>query len=76
MIKSVILSTGSEVKPLTGTLIAPSDKKIIFYGDSITEGSLVSVAEKGYAPTLGKYLGIEYGQLGYGGGRWNTVHPS
>ncbi|GHV21689.1 hypothetical protein FACS189428_2510 [Clostridia bacterium] len=76
MIKSVILSTGSEVKPLTGTAIALSDKKVIFYGDSITEGSLVSVAEKGYAPTLGKDLGIEYGQLGYGGGRWNTVHPS
>jgi lysophospholipase L1-like esterase len=76
MIKSIILSTGSEVQSLTGTPIVPSNKKILFYGDSITEGSLVSVAEKGYAPTLAKNLGLEYGQLGYGGGRWNTIHSS
>jgi hypothetical protein len=76
LIKNIRLSESGAILPLSDTPILPSDKKLIFYGDSITEGEQVSVAEKGYAPLLGKKLKMEYGQLGYAGGRWNVAHPA
>lgn len=53
-------------RSLSGTPIAPLSGRLLIYGDSITEGIMVSSAEKSYAAVMAQQLGYEYGQVGYG----------
>ncbi len=65
------IDAGAKMLDLSTVGEAPKSKKILFYGDSITEGvGCWGNYEKGYAPTLGKKLGYEYGQCGNAGIGW------
>jgi lysophospholipase L1-like esterase len=70
VIQGVRLAPGATVAP-TDQLARPvSDKRIMIYGDSITESSHHTGtyhAQESYAGHLGRLLGVEYGQLGYSG---------
>ena len=63
-----------------GTFSAPTQrtKNAIIFGDSITEGqasisSNESSAVHAYSPILATSLGVEYGQVGFGGQGWNRT---
>ena len=62
---------------LAGTPLEKKNKKILIYGDSITEGALdpgaaYAYAEYAYSAVLGKDLGVEYGQVAYSGMGWTV----
>ena len=56
---------------LTSTPLAKKARKIIYFGDSITEGVLVSQDENAHSAIVGQLLGVEYGQVGYGYLGWS-----
>ncbi len=59
-------------RSLSSTPLAQKSKKIVIFGDSITEGVGVDEAENGYAAVLGRTLAMEYGQVGYGAVGWDV----
>ncbi|MBP9711906.1 MAG: peptidoglycan-binding protein [Candidatus Pacebacteria bacterium] len=59
-------------RSLSSTPLAQKSKKIVIFGDSITEGVGVDEAENGYAAVLGRTLEVEYGQVGYGAVGWDV----
>jgi len=63
--KIQLASDGNILSP-TSTPVARKSRKILVYGDSITEGVNVSQAENAYSAIMGRQLGFEYGQVGYG----------
>lgn len=69
-ITDIALANGASVLTLTGTAIQPATKKILMYGDSITEGYMTTKDEVGYAPKMAKAMSVEYGQVGFAGTAW------
>jgi hypothetical protein len=70
-ITGITLSSDGAIQPLIDTPIAPSDKKVIFYGDSITEAHGVNgAAQTSYAERLGRSLHFDYANIGYAGEQW------
>jgi lysophospholipase L1-like esterase len=78
-VESLLVSGGS--LPLVGTPIQTSNKKGLSFGDSITEGigvgsganrssSLDPRSEFAYSAVMNKFIGKEYGQIGYGSQAW------
>lgn len=61
------------VASLSSTPLAEKSRKIIMFGDSITEGDGTSQAENSYAAVIGQNLGVEYGQIGYGAQGWDVA---
>lgn len=76
IVTHVLLAADGLIKPIAGTPIRPEKQRVIFYGDSITEGAGATAAERGFAPLLAQELQLEYGQLGYSGSQWSTEHAS
>ena len=62
---------GRILSPL-GTPVARKPEKVIFFGDSITEGSRDTSDEVAYSADVAKILGnVEYGQIAYAGAGWD-----
>ncbi len=65
------IADGAKLLNLSDVGKAPSAKKVIFHGDSITEGiGTYNYDENGYAPTIARALGLEYGQQGNSSSGW------
>ncbi len=60
------------VASLASTPLAEKSRKIIIFGDSITEGVGTSGAEYAYSAILAETLDVEYGQIGYGAVGWDV----
>lgn len=65
------LAPGAQICSLEGTANQPKAKRVLMYGDSITEGVWIGESEYGYAPVLARKLGVEYSQCGYGWIGWS-----
>ncbi len=65
------IAAGERILNLSDVGRATKSGKLLFFGDSITEGiGTNSNDEKGYAPTIARTLGYEYGQCGNAGIGW------
>ncbi len=72
--KVQLASDGSgEALDLEGTPLERRLRKVMLFGDSITEGSGTGDAAKAYGSIMAQLLDVEYGQLGYAGMFWNAV---
>lgn len=73
-ITAIQLATDGSILPLTGTPLAKKTPKLIFYGDSITEGNNIggTYAELSYAANLGRSLNAEYSERGYASLAWTA----
>jgi lysophospholipase L1-like esterase len=70
VVSGVTLASGGKVLPLDQLARPVSGKRIMIFGDSITESAHYTGtyhAQNSYAGHLGRLLGAEYGQLGYSG---------
>jgi lysophospholipase L1-like esterase len=66
-----------DILPPAGTPIAAQPKKVIFFGDSITEGYHDTADENAYSADVAKVLGnVEYGQIAYSGAGWDISAPN
>lgn len=65
-ITKIQLASNGSVRSLADTALAKKSRKILIYGDSITEGHLVSQDENAYSAIMAQHLGYEYGQVGFG----------
>ena len=65
------------ILPPAGTPVAPKSDKVIFFGDSITEGYHDTSDENAYSADVAKLLGnVEYGQIAYSGAGWDISAPN
>ena len=65
------------ILPPAGTPVAPKSEKVIFFGDSITEGYHDTADENAYSADVAKLLGnVEYGQIAYSGAGWDISAPN
>lgn len=69
-INGVYINPGEQVVDLADTSNKVKPRRVIFYGDSITEAVGTSGAEYGYVAQLAMEMDAEYGQLGNGGMGW------
>ncbi len=69
-VTGIHIASGQQVLDLHDTPIAVKNRRVVFYGDSITEGAGLSGAELSFAPKLAELVGAEYGQNGNGGIGW------
>lgn len=69
-VTGIHIAAGQQVLDLHDTPIAVKNRRVVFYGDSITEGAGLSGAELSFAPKLANLVGAEYGQNGNGGIGW------
>lgn len=69
-INGVYINPGEQVVDLADTDNKVQPRRVIFYGDSITEAVGTGGAEYGYVVQLAKKMHAEYGQLGNGGMGW------
>lgn len=70
-INGFYINAGEQIVDLADTENKVKPRRIIFYGDSITEGDGIKQGgEYCYAALLAKQLNAEYGQLGDGGIGW------
>jgi lysophospholipase L1-like esterase len=61
-----------DILPPAGTPVAAKPEKVIFFGDSITEGYHDTADENAYSADVAKLLGnVEYGQIAYSGAGWD-----
>lgn len=73
-ITSVQLGATDTTLPLSSTPLAKNGPKILYYGDSITEGNNIggvgTYGELSHASVLGEELNANYGVHGYGSAVW------
>lgn len=70
-VKGLNINPGEQLIDLADTPIKVKSRRIICYGDSITEGyGTVKGNEYGYAPVMANLLDCEYGQCAVGGAGW------
>jgi hypothetical protein len=68
--------TGS-ILSAAGTPVGPKSDKVIFFGDSITEGYHDTADERAYSADVATLLGnVEYGQIAYSGAGWDISAPN
>lgn len=72
-ITGIQLNTSGTVNDLSTTPLAQKPRKILIYGDSITEGIGASQFENSYAAIMATDLNAEYGQVGYGKLGWGQT---
>ncbi len=70
-VNGVYINAGEKVLDLADTENYVRPRRIVFYGDSITEGDgIVEGSEYSHATQMAALLNAEYGQLGNGGMGW------
>lgn len=70
-VRSLHIAPGAQLIDLADTPIKVKSRRVLFYGDSITEGyGTVKGNEYGYAPVMANLLDCEYGQCAVGGAGW------
>lgn len=70
-VKGLNINPGEQLIDLADTPIKVKSRRIICYGDSITEGYGTEKGnEYGYAPVMANLLDCEYGQCAVGGAGW------
>ncbi len=70
-VKGFKIKAGEQLLDLADTPIKVKSRRILIYGDSITEGyGAIKGNEYGYAPIMANLLDCEYGQCAVGGAAW------